>query len=140
MRLQREADRLRWIWKTLCSSGKFLTMPLLLFALADVIHACLRMALICLIHHGRILDLIDNLSPLFIPVPGNIVLMHQSIPPAPSAPPPLPTPLGNCRAFACLVSPGGGAFTNVALHGGRAFAKPRANPELLTRTRFPIRI
>ena len=61
-------------------------------------------------------------------------VMHQSIPPAPS-----PTP-GNCGAFARLVSPGGGAFANVALPGGRAFANPRANPELLTRTRFPIRI
>ena len=61
--------------------------------------------------------------------------MHQSIPPAPSPPPP-----GNCGAFARLVSPGGGAFANVALPGGRAFANPRANPELLTRTRFPIRI
>ena len=62
-------------------------------------------------------------------------LMHQSIPPVPSTPPP-----GNCGAFAHLVSPGGGAFANVALPGGRAFANPRANPELLTRTRFPIRI
>ena len=60
--------------------------------------------------------------------------MYQSIPPAPSPPP------GNCGAFAPLVSPGGGAFANVALPGGRAFANPRANPELLTRTRFPIRI
>ena len=39
-----------------------------------------------------------------------------------------------------LVSPGGGAFANFALLGGRAFANPRAIPELLTRTRFPIRI
>ena len=60
--------------------------------------------------------------------------MHQSIPPAPSSPP------GYCWAFARLVSPGGGAFTNFALPGGRAFANPRAIPELLTRTRFPIRI
>ena len=29
---------------------------------------------------------------------------------------------------------------NFALPGGRAFANPRAIPELLTRTRFPIRI
>ena len=62
--------------------------------------------------------------------------MHKSIPPAPSSPP----PQGNCGAFARLVSPGSGAFANVALPGGRAFANPRANPELLTRTRFPIRI
>ena len=62
-------------------------------------------------------------------------LMHQSIPPAPSPPPP-----GLLRAFARLVSPGGGAVANFALPGGRAFANPRAIPELLTRTRFPIRI
>ena len=46
--------------------------------------------------------------------------MHQSIPAAPSLP-----PGGYC-----------GAFANLALPGGRAFA----NPELLTRARFPIRI
>ena len=51
-----------------------------------------------------------------------------------------PTPPGDCGAFAHLVSPGGGAFANVALPGGRAFANPGANPELLTRTRFPINI
>ena len=50
------------------------------------------------------------------------VVMHQSIPAAPSTPP------GYCGAFARLVSPGGGAFAN-----------PGAIPELLTRTRFPIR-
>ena len=47
---------------------------------------------------------------------------------------------GYCGAFARLGSPGGGAFANFALPGGRAFANPRAIPELLTRTRFPIRI
>ena len=51
--------------------------------------------------------------------------------------PPLP---GLLRAFVRLVSPGGGAFANFALSGGRAFANLRAIPELLTRTRFPIRI
>ena len=61
-------------------------------------------------------------------------VMHQSIPPAPSSPP------GYCGAFARLVSPGSGAFANFALPGGRVFANPRAIPELLTRTRFPIRI
>ena len=61
-------------------------------------------------------------------------IMHQSIPPAPSTPP------GYCEAFACLVSPGGWANANFALPGGRAFANPRAIPELLTRTQFPIRI
>ena len=57
--------------------------------------------------------------------------MHQSIPAAPS-----PTPPGYCGAFARLVSLGGGEFANFALPGGWAFA----NPKLLTRTRFPIRI
>ena len=56
--------------------------------------------------------------------------MHQSIPPAPSSPPP-----GYCGAFACLVSPGGGAFANFALPGGRAFPNPGAIPELLKHTR-----
>ena len=53
---------------------------------------------------------------------------------------PAPHPPGYCRTFAHLVSPRGGAFANVALPGGRAFANPGANPELLTRTRFPINI
>ena len=57
--------------------------------------------------------------------------MHQSIPAAPS-PPPLRATAGHLPAL----SPGGGAFANFALPGGRAFA----NPELLTRTRFPINI
>ena len=52
-----------------------------------------------------------------------------------------PAPLpGYCRAFAHLVSPEGGAFSNFALPGGRAFANPGAIPKLLTRTRFPLRI
>ena len=63
-------------------------------------------------------------------------LVHQTIPAAPSPPP----PPGYCRAFARLVSPGGGAFANLALPWGRAFANPGANPELLTCTRFPITI
>ena len=48
--------------------------------------------------------------------------MHQSIPPAPSTPPP-----GYCGA---LSVPGGGAFANFSLPGGRAFANPGAIPEL----------
>ena len=60
-------------------------------------------------------------------------------PPPPPPPPPPPTP-GYCRAFARLVSPRGGAFANFGLPGGRAFANHGANPEFLTRTRFPIRI
>ena len=35
-------------------------------------------------------------------------------------------PPGNCRAFACLASPGGGALANLARPGGLAFACPRA--------------
>jgi len=35
-------------------------------------------------------------------------------------------PPGNCGAFACLVSPGGGALANLARPGARAFAYPRA--------------
>ena len=44
--------------------------------------------------------------------------MHQSIPAAPSTSP--PPPPGYCGAFARLVSPGGGAFANCALPGGRS--------------------
>ena len=50
-----------------------------------------------------------------------VELMHQSIPPAPSAPPP-----GYCGAFSPLVSPVGGEFANFALPGGRTFANPGA--------------
>ena len=46
--------------------------------------------------------------------------MHQSIPAAPVPPP------GNCGAFACLASRGGGASANLARPGGQAFAYPRA--------------
>ena len=48
--------------------------------------------------------------------------MHQSIPAAPSTPPP-PSP-GYCGAFVRLVSPEGGAFANFVLPGDRAFANP----------------
>ena len=51
----------------------------------------------------------------------------------------LPPP-GYCGAFARLSSPRGGAFANFALPGDRAFANPGAIPELLTRTKFPIKI
>ena len=70
----------------------------------------------------------------------NLELMHQSIPAAPSPPPPSPPPLGYCGAFARPVTPGDGAFANFVLPGGWAFTNPGADPELLTRTRFPIRI
>ena len=68
-----------------------------------------------------------------------VLLMHQAIPAAPSAPPPSP-PLGCCGAFARLVSPGGQAFANFVLPGGRAFANPSAIRELLTSKRFPLSI
>ena len=52
-------------------------------------------------------------------------------------PPPPRATAGHLPAFSVL---GGGAFTNFALPGRRAFVNPRAIPKLLTRTRFPIRI
>ena len=51
--------------------------------------------------------------------------MHQSIPAAPCA----PRPPGNCGAFACHVSPGGGTLTNLARPGGRALGNPGGTPE-----------
>ena len=72
--------------------------------------------------------------PLFVTL-SSYASVNSSCPQPP--PPPLP---GYCGAFARLVSPGDGAFANFALPGGRAFANPGAIPELLTRTRFPIRI
>ena len=67
--------------------------------------------------------------------------MHQSIPAAPRPPPPPPPPpRGYCRAFARIVSPGGGAFANFALPGDWAFANPGVIPKLFTSTQFPIRI
>ena len=44
---------------------------------------------------------------------------------------PSPPPPGYCGAFACLVSPGGGAFANFSLPGGRALFNPGAIPKLL---------
>ena len=52
----------------------------------------------------------------------------------------LPPPPGYCGPFARLSSPRGGAFAHFALPGYRAFANPGAIPELLSRTRFPIKI
>ena len=51
-----------------------------------------------------------------------LVLMHQSIPAAPSDPPPPP---GYCRAFVRFVSPGGGAFSNFVLPGAGHLPNPR---------------
>ena len=62
--------------------------------------------------------------------------MYQSIPAAPTS----PAPPGYCGAFARLSSPRGGAFANFALPGYWAFANPGAIPELLNRTRFPIKL
>ena len=56
------------------------------------------------------------------------------------APPSHPPGLLRSGAVARLVSPGDVVFANFALPGGRAFANPGASPELLTRTRYPIRI
>ena len=81
------------------------------------------------VHHNECLTFTKHLGT------KKSSIMHQSIPAAPSTPP----PPGYCGAFARLVSPGGGAFANFALPGGRALANPGAIPELLTRTRFAIR-
>ena len=54
--------------------------------------------------------------------------MHQSIPAASSA----PSSPGYCRAFARLVSPGGGAFANFALPGGWAFANPELDTDAVS--------
>ena len=102
---------------------------------------------------GTVLLFLENLNihPLFHSIGfekqafytwKNNHVMHPSIPAelSPAQPPPLPPLPGYCGAFACFVSPRGGAFANFALPGGRAFANRGANPELLTRTRFPIRI
>ena len=48
-------------------------------------------------------------------------------------------PLGNWGAFAHPVSSGGGALTNLAWPGGRAFAYPGATPGVLTHSWFPTR-
>ena len=53
---------------------------------------------------------------------------------------PAPPYPGLLQGIARLVSPRGGAFANFGLPGGRAFANHGANPDFLTRTRFPIRI
>ena len=65
--------------------------------------------------------------------------MHQSIPPAPSRPPPPFSP-GLLPGICPPCQSRGGAFANFALPGGRAFANPGAIPELLTRRQFPNEI
>ena len=68
------------------------------------------------------------------------MLNNASVNSSCAQPPPSPPPPGYCEAFARLVSPRGGAFANFVLPGGRTFTNPGAIPELLMRTRFPIRI
>ena len=53
---------------------------------------------------------------------------------------PAPSRAAAGHSVARLVSPGGWAFANFALSRGRAFANPGANPALLTRTQFLVRI
>ena len=84
-------------------------------------------------HQRQFLENICSEDDLRSRIFGIFVVMHQSIPAAPSTPP------GYCGAFARLVSPEGGAFANFELPGGRAFPNPGAIPDLLTRTRFAIR-
>ena len=54
-------------------------------------------------------------------------------------PTPPPSP-GLLRGIWPPCQSGGGAFADVPLPGSRSFASPRTIPQLLTRTRFPIRI
>ena len=77
-------------------------------------------------------------TPVFRP--GILIGRNNTSVNSSRAEPPPPLPPGYCRVFARLVSPGSGAFANFAPPGGRAFANPKAILELLTRTRFPIRI
>ena len=64
-------------------------------------------------------------------------LMHQSIAAAPSPPPPRPRLL---RTICPPCQSRGLGICKFCVAGGRAFANPGAIRELLTRTRFPIRI
>ena len=68
-----------------------------------------------------------------IPSGSSTAIMHQSIPPARSPRPRL------LRGI-CPPCQSRGYLQLFALPGGWAFANPGAIPELLTRTRFPIRI
>ena len=70
-------------------------------------------------------------------------VMHQSIPPAPSSPPPSPPSPGLRRGiFPPCQSRGRGInlFCKFCTARGPGICQPGAIPELLTRTRFPIRI
>ena len=68
-----------------------------------------------------------------------IAVLHQSIPAAPSAPPPLPPPRATAGHLPAFSTPGLGIYKFCAVRGP-AFANPGAIPELLTRTQFAIRI
>ena len=65
----------------------------------------------------------------------NRVFMHQSIL-AMHIPPPPPHPLGNCEAFAHIVSPRGRAFAILSWPRDGAFAYPGATPWHLTHMVF----
>ena len=78
-----------------------------------------------------------KVAQAFVFIPQNfkafcntLKVMHQSIPPTPSAPPPPP------GATAGICPPCQSRGWGIC----KAFANPGAIPELLTRTRFPIRI
>ena len=77
-----------------------------------------------------------KISSNIFPAKIHCRVMHQSIPAALSLPRPPPGLLQGIFP----PCPGGGAFANFAQPGSREFVNPGASPELLTRTRFPIRI
>ena len=62
---------------------------------------------------------------------------YHPIPAAPKIPPP---PRGTTVGHLPLINPRSRGLGNFVLPGGRAFAKPSTIPELLTCTRFPMRI
>ena len=70
-----------------------------------------------------------------IVISGIRIVMHQSIPAAPSLTPPPPTP-GLQRGICPPCQSRGWGVCKFCAARGRVFA----NPELLTRTRFPVRI
>ena len=84
---------------------------------------------------GRAVESVFIRLSLFKNLISTFKLMHQSLPAAPSPPPPPHSP-GYCGAFARPVSPGGGAFANFALHGGRAFDTHEVSYQNLTTQRI----
>lgn len=63
------------------------------------------------------------------------VVTHQPIPAVPT-----PPPLGYCRAFSCLVSPGVGSLAIFTWPLSWAFANPGATSQLLILMWFPFQI